>query len=148
MAARTGRAYAVMFVDLDHFKSVNDTHGHAAGDAVLKAVAACMQGAIRQSDALGRIGGEEFSIFMPDTDRAGALHLAEALRAAIEALEPSIGERHLHITASIGVAVCEGAPEDIQRIQQRADQAMYLAKQGGRNRVSLLETTSTAPNTP
>lgn len=136
MATRTGQPYAVMFVDLDHFKAVNDTHGHAAGDAVLKAVAACMQRTIRRSDVLGRIGGEEFSIFMPATDRKGALHLAEALRLAVEALHPSIGERTLPITASIGVAVCEGAPEDMPAIQQRADQAMYLAKQGGRNRVS------------
>jgi len=139
IASRTGQPYSVIFVDLDHFKSVNDTHGHSAGDAVLRAVAQCMRHSIRQSDALGRIGGEEFSIFMPNTERAGALQLAESLRLAVQSLEPWIGERNLSITASIGVAACEGQPETMQAIQQRADQAMYEAKKLGRNRVSWLE---------
>jgi diguanylate cyclase (GGDEF)-like protein len=136
-ASRSGQPYAVVFVDLDHFKAVNDTHGHSAGDAVLKAVATCMRQSIRTSDFLGRIGGEEFSIFIPNTARGGALQLAESLRVAVEALEPSIGDRRLHVTASIGVALCDGAAEEMHAIQQRADQAMYLAKKLGRNRVSV-----------
>ena len=146
IASRSGQVYAVLFVDLDHFKAVNDTHGHAAGDLVLKAVAQCMRQAIRQSDALGRIGGEEFSIFMPHTGRTGAMQLAETLRQAIEALQPWTGERRLPITASIGVAACEGRPEPMQAIQQRADQAMYQAKQAGRNRVSCLVPTPAMDN--
>lgn len=138
-ASRTGQPYAVIFVDLDHFKAVNDTYGHAAGDAVLKAVATCLGQSVRQSDLLGRIGGEEFSVFMPNTARTGALQLAESLRRAVEALNPSIGERNLRVTTSIGVAVCEGTVEDMHALQQRADQAMYTAKKLGRNRVSAFD---------
>lgn len=139
IASRTSQPYAVIFVDLDHFKSVNDTYGHSAGDAVLKAVAKCMQQTVRQSDALGRIGGEEFSVFMPNTASSGAMQLAETLRQAVEALNPSIGDLNLRVTASIGVATCEGPPEEMRLIQQRADHAMYQAKQLGRNRVSALD---------
>lgn len=145
MAARTKQPYAVIFVDLDHFKAVNDTHGHAAGDAVLKAVAQCLGQSIRKSDALGRIGGEEFSIFMPNTQRRGALQLAESLRQRVEALNPSIGERNLQVTASIGVASCEGVIEPMQAIQQKADQAMYVAKSRGRNRVSAFDALDALP---
>lgn len=139
IASRTQQPYAVLFVDLDHFKSINDTYGHAAGDAVLKAVAQCLGQSIRKSDALGRIGGEEFSVFLPNTVRQGALHLAENVRTAIEALHPSIGERNLRITASIGVAVCAASGEAMHAIQQKADQAMYVAKSQGRNRVSVFD---------
>jgi diguanylate cyclase (GGDEF)-like protein len=144
MNANAGKPYAVLFVDLDHFKAVNDTHGHAAGDIVLKTVASCMAQTIRQSDVIGRIGGEEFAIFLPQTDRSGAIQLAETLRCAIENLNPLIdsGSLHsgsLHITASIGVAACEAHADNIQALQQRADHAMYVAKQHGRNRVSAIE---------
>lgn len=139
MASRTGQPYAVIFVDLDHFKAVNDTYGHAAGDAVLKAVAQCLGQTIRKSDALGRIGGEEFSILMPNTDRSGAMQLAEALRQKVEALNPSIGDQNLRVTASIGVAACVGVVEPMKTIQQKADQAMYVAKSRGRNRVSAFD---------
>ena len=135
-AQRNRAPYAVLFVDLDHFKSINDTHGHAAGDIVLKSVADCLGRSLRGSDALGRIGGEEFSIFLPNTDMAGAVHLAEAIRSSIESLMPSIGERQLRVTASIGVARNEHSEQTMKDIQQQADQAMYRAKAGGRNRVS------------
>ena len=128
----------MLFIDLDHFKSVNDTYGHAAGDTVLKTVARCLGQIIRKSDALGRIGGEEFSVFMPNTSREGALQLAEAARQAVEALNPSIGDKNLRVTASIGVAHCNSFVEGMQAIQQRADKAMYVAKSQGRNRVSAL----------
>lgn len=139
IARRAHQPYAVLFVDLDHFKSVNDKHGHAAGDTVLKTVAQCLGASIRKSDALGRIGGEEFSVFMPNTPRAGAVQLAESLRQAIESCNPSTGELTLRITASIGVAVCDRAAEDMLSIQQKADQAMYVAKSLGRNRVSAFD---------
>ena len=144
IAGRTGQPYAVIFVDLDHFKSVNDTYGHAAGDAVLKAVAQCLSHSIRKSDALGRIGGEEFSIFMPNTHRNGAMQLAETLRQRVEDLNPSIGEQNLRVTASIGVASCAGTVEPMTAIQQKADQAMYVAKSQGRNRVSAFDALSLA----
>lgn len=139
LARRSRQPYAVLFVDLDHFKAVNDQHGHAAGDAVLRAVAACLTGSIRRSDRLGRIGGEEFSVFLPNTGRAGALQLAETVRHAVEGCQPDIGDRRLRITASIGVAACDAQPLDMTAIQQQADQAMYLAKSQGRNRVSAFD---------
>jgi diguanylate cyclase (GGDEF)-like protein len=136
VAQRNRSPYAVLFVDLDHFKSINDTYGHAAGDVVLKSVADCLTRSLRASDALGRIGGEEFSIYLPNTDMAGATHLAEDIRLAIESLMPSIGERRLKVTASIGVARNQHSDQTMKEIQQQADQAMYHAKAGGRNRVS------------
>ena len=145
VAQRQHAPYAVLFVDLDHFKSINDTHGHAAGDVVLKTVADCLTRSLRASDSLGRIGGEEFSIFLPNTDIAGAAHLAEGMRAAIEHLMPSIGERKLKITASIGVARNQHRDQTMKDIQQQADQAMYRAKAGGRNRVSSFEDLDAQP---
>ncbi|MEO0317520.1 MAG: hypothetical protein RL404_1197, partial [Pseudomonadota bacterium] len=136
VAQRNRAPYAVLFVDLDHFKSINDTHGHAAGDIVLKSVADCLSRSLRESDALGRIGGEEFSIFLPNTDRDGAVRLAEGIRSSIECLMPCIGERTLKVTASIGVARNQHSEQTMKEIQQQADQAMYRAKAGGRNRVS------------
>lgn len=143
LARRTGQPYAVLFIDLDHFKKVNDIHGHAAGDAVLKTVARRVASSLRSTDILGRIGGEEFSVFLPSTPREGALRLAENLRQAIEQSEPDIGGLRLKVTASIGVAVCEGAAQEISEIQHSADEAMYRAKAQGRNRVSLFGGAST-----
>ncbi len=145
VAQRNHAPYAVLFVDLDHFKSVNDTYGHAAGDIVLKSVADCLTRNLRASDALGRIGGEEFCIFLPNTDMEGAKHLAEGIRTAIEALMPSIGDRQLKITASIGVARNQHSEQTMKEIQQQADQAMYRAKAGGRNRVSAFDELDAQP---
>lgn len=139
LATRRDSAFSVLFVDLDHFKKINDTHGHAAGDLVLKAVANTLQTGIRKSDILGRIGGEEFSIFLPDTMEAGALLLAESLREQIEALMPQLPSGPIRITASIGVA-SSSVGQAMHEIQQQADQAMYHAKAQGRNRVSSLAT--------
>ncbi|MFM8467561.1 MAG: GGDEF domain-containing protein [Oxalobacteraceae bacterium] len=136
VAKRNREPYAVLFVDLDHFKSINDTFGHAAGDHVLKSVADCLTGNIRHSDALGRIGGEEFSIFLPNTDINGATELAEHIRVSIEALMPDLGTDLRKITASIGVARNQHSDQLMLDIQRQADQAMYKAKAGGRNRVS------------
>lgn len=139
LAQRNHQAYAVLFVDLDHFKRINDTHGHAAGDEVLRTVASTLQNAIRASDLLGRIGGEEFSIFLPATDRVGAIQLAENLRKAVEACHPRTRDAVLTITASIGVAVSADGQTSMQVIQEQADAAMYQAKQAGRNRVTAIQ---------
>ena len=136
LANRHQQHFSVLFVDLDHFKKINDTHGHEAGDIVLKTVARKLQDSVRQSDAVGRIGGEEFSVFLPDTDLAGASRLAETMRGEIEKLMPQISTQRIKVTASIGVACCEHGAESMAAIQRRADQAMYDAKQQGRNRVS------------
>lgn len=139
LSLRTGEPFSVLFLDLDHFKSINDRHGHEAGDVVLKTVAACLAGNARDCDVLGRIGGEEFSLFLPNTDLAGAEVVAEKLRVAIEALTPSAGETRLKVTASIGVARNQPEHRSIADIQRLADQAMYVAKQQGRNRVTCFD---------
>jgi diguanylate cyclase (GGDEF)-like protein len=139
LAQRDHEPFAVLFVDLDHFKSVNDTHGHSAGDMVLKAVATCLAQGLRQSDLVGRIGGEEFSVFLPRTDMVGARQLAESIRQSIEHLMPDIGPQRLRMTASIGVADNSSGLQTLLAIQQCADTAMYAAKAGGRNRVSCFE---------
>ncbi len=138
---RSGQPFSVLFVDLDHFKAINDTHGHAAGDEVLRVVARTLGEQLRRSDLLGRIGGEEFSVFLPDTAVSGALQVAENLRLAVQQCQPDIGGgTRLSITASIGVASRSPGTQTMQSIQQRADEAMYEAKKAGRNRVSTLET--------
>ncbi|MDE2585446.1 MAG: GGDEF domain-containing protein, partial [Betaproteobacteria bacterium] len=144
-ARRTESPYSVLFVDLDHFKSVNDTYGHAAGDTVLKACATCIAGNIRASDIIGRVGGEEFSLFLPATDIEAALQVAEKIRLAIETLEiPIAPERNLRISASIGVARSQQHDQTLQDIQRQADTAMYQAKSAGRNRVSCFTAASSA----
>jgi diguanylate cyclase (GGDEF)-like protein len=141
LGQRQQRPFAVLFVDLDHFKRINDTLGHAAGDEVLRTVARTLKDAVRSSDLLGRIGGEEFSILLPDTDAASALRLAEGLRRAVEACRPPTEGAPLTVTASVGVAVSHDATTTMKHLQEQADEAMYQAKQAGRNRVSLLEST-------
>ncbi|MDP4300676.1 GGDEF domain-containing protein [Leptothrix discophora] len=136
---RVGQPCSLLFVDLDHFKAVNDTLGHAAGDAVLRAVAERITATVRRSDLVGRIGGEEFSVLLPHTDAGQALVLAEKLRAAVEAMPTPIAGRALRVTASIGVSIGREADESILEIQQRADRAMYQAKAMGRNRVTLFD---------
>ena len=138
VAKRQRAPYAVLFIDLDHFKLVNDTYGHAAGDIVLKSVASCLTRSVRASDTLGRVGGEEFSVFLPNTDVQGAAALAESIRRNIETLMPSTGEHIVQITASIGVARNGHGEQTMLDIQKQADQAMYRAKAAGRNRVSSL----------
>lgn len=136
LAHRTSSPYALLFIDLDHFKLINDCFGHETGDTVLATVARTLHGHIRQSDVLGRIGGEEFSVFLPDTTPEGAKLLAEKLRAAVEAIDhSSVGTELLKTSASIGIALKQPADQTIADIQRRADRAMYQAKFAGRNRV-------------
>ncbi len=133
---RSNQPFAVLFIDLDHFKSINDTYGHAVGDDVLRTVAQTLRATVRRSDIVGRIGGEEFSVFLPNTQLHCAQQLAETLRVAIESIHIEVDGVRLKITASIGVAAKRFDQETMQAIQQHADQAMYEAKRGGRNRVS------------
>ncbi|MCV2354797.1 diguanylate cyclase [Paucibacter sp. B2R-40] len=132
-AGRSGRGFALILVDVDCFKRINDSLGHQAGDAVLVALAQILQSRVRASDVVGRWGGEEFLIICPDTDLAGAQQMAETLRQRIEEFVfPQVGS----CTASFGVSVC--APgESGSTAVARADQALYAAKQAGRNRVML-----------
>lgn len=132
---REGQPVGFVMLDLDHFKRVNDQHGHVVGDQVLRAVAACTRGRLRGSDVLGRLGGEEFGLVLPATGATGARHLAEQVRLAVEALElRGDGDRPLRVTLSAGVA--EAAPADTpETLMHLADKALYQAKQQGRNRV-------------
>lgn len=131
---RNARPLMLALLDLDHFKSINDSHGHAAGDHVLQAFVAAVQKVVRGSDVLARWGGEEFVLMMSDTDTAGAEELLERLRHTVQALEVCVGGERLRITVSLGLAA--GTPgETVAQTLDRADQAVYQAKAWGRNRV-------------
>lgn len=134
--ARDGAGFAAMLVDLDRFKLVNDTHGHAVGDAVLRAVAATLDGAA--PGRVVRFGGEEFLALTPVADAADAVRLAETLRRLVAAVHVTAGEGRLGVTASIGVAVL-GAADTAGTLLERADRALLAAKAGGRNRVLLVD---------
>jgi len=127
---------SVVLLDLDHFKQINDRFGHDVGDGVLVAAAARTRSVKRTTDVAARIGGEEFALLLPATDAAGALSLAQRLRAAIENIDTVLllGER-VTITASIGVATVASGRDDPSEVLRRADQALYRAKNAGRNRV-------------
>jgi diguanylate cyclase (GGDEF)-like protein len=133
--ARQAGPLAVALADLDHFKRVNDTHGHAAGDAVLRQAAERMRGALRGCDSLGRYGGEEFLVVLPGCDLAAAERAAERLRAAIAAEPMSAGKVLLPVSVSIGVAACDPDARDPTCLIDAADEALYRAKALGRNRV-------------
>lgn len=133
LARRSGRPLSLLTVDVDHFKRVNDTHGHGAGDQVLQGLARTLQQRLRRSDVAARIGGEEFVALLPDTGLKEAQATADALRLAVAAQEyPQVG----HITISLGVSALRGGDEDgASALLQRADAALYQAKGEGRNRV-------------
>lgn len=135
-AARGGRTFALVLADIDRFKSINDTHGHGAGDAVLKSVAATLTGQVRSIDHVARLGGEEFVILLPECDADHAAIMAERLRAAVADHAIATDEADLRITVSIGVTTWR-AGEDAGTILNRADRAMYAAKRGGRNAVEI-----------
>lgn len=134
-AVRHGLPLALMVVDIDHFKRVNDDFGHAAGDKALAAVVRMIQGFLRAEDLVGRLGGEEFVVLMPDTDAVQARHAAERMRAAVEAAPLSFFGVERVLTVSIGVAEYRAEDEGFARLLQRADRALYSAKHAGRNRV-------------
>jgi diguanylate cyclase len=144
-AARGERGFAVLMIDLDGFKQVNDTWGHATGDKVLAAVGERARACVRASDTVGRLGGDEFLAILPDTQRAGALQAAEKLREALS--RPySIGKPLAHLGASIGVSYYGEDGTDAQALQRAADAALYEAKRRGKNRV--LEAAAGAQRSP
>lgn len=136
---RHGGALSCVMMDIDHFKTVNDSHGHAVGDEVLKKLATLVQGRIRKGDIFGRFGGEEFVLFLPATTQEQAVKLADALRQAIAGtqLTGANGEA-LQVTASFGVAQRLDRDESLNQLTSRADKALYGAKHQGRNRVEPL----------
>jgi diguanylate cyclase (GGDEF)-like protein/PAS domain S-box-containing protein len=134
---RFARDMSVMMIDLDHFKQVNDQHGHAIGDAVLQGVVKRALESLRQSDLLGRLGGEEFAVIMPETDLAAATDAAERLRVHLEERPVIAACVALPSTVSIGVAQLSAKDTSIDALLHRADLALYAAKEKGRNRVEV-----------
>ena len=145
-AGRTETPLAVVLFDLDHFKQINDLFGHEKGDEVLAAVGTAIAGRMRTSDFVGRHGGEEFILLLPDTDRESAVVVAEELRRSIAAVEVAGVPRP--ITASLGVAALPDDEAEPALLLRAADRALYLAKAGGRNRVETLVTDEPQPLTP
>lgn len=134
-ARRYARPLSVLVFDIDLFKQVNDTHGHAAGDAVIRAVAETVRKAVREVDVVARTGGEEFAVLLPDVHAQEAVVTAERLRLHIAAWAGEAAGQPLHCTASFGVGEIAPADTGLDNLLQRADYAMYRAKQAGRNRV-------------
>ncbi len=135
-ASRYGRLLAVAMIDFDHFKVLNDTYGHLAGDHVLKRVAQLMEGQIRREELLARYGGEEFVIVLPETDGAGAAMFCERMRSLVESHQYEFDGHAIPVTVSIGVAALRDGL-DVTRLLALADAALYRAKHDGRNRVAL-----------
>jgi diguanylate cyclase (GGDEF)-like protein len=133
-ALRHDAALGVILFDVDHFKRVNDTHGHAAGDMVLRRLAELVAGTLRPEDALARVGGEEFAIHVRQSTREACALLAERIRVTVEATEFRFREKAIPVTISLGVATRQdgGSPDEILAA---ADRRLYAAKDGGRNRV-------------
>ncbi len=136
LSNRQGMPLSIILLDIDHFKKVNDTYGHSAGDVCLQSVAHCVEDSIRGSDLLFRCGGEEFLVLLSQTGKDGALQLAERIRRHVQDLElPSVGGRRLSI--SLGVTQIQSG-DSVRALYDRADKALYAAKDAGRNTVKFL----------
>jgi diguanylate cyclase (GGDEF)-like protein len=134
--AQSGREFSILLLDIDHFKRVNDLHGHVVGDQVLKGVVQVCAVILRKDDLLARLGGEEFIALLPATSLAEAQEVAERLRASLEATPLITDHGPIQVTLSIGLSACLRSGEDtIKEILRRADGAMYTAKNAGRNQV-------------
>ena len=134
---RSGEPFCVLMLDADHFKTVNDRHGHAVGDLALKHLAALLLGHMREVDQLARFGGEEFLVMLPGLVLADALPVAERLRAVVAAAPLPLAGASIKLSVSIGMAEWGGAHEEPSRLLVRADAALYHAKRHGRDRVAL-----------
>jgi diguanylate cyclase (GGDEF)-like protein len=140
-ARRTQVPLAVVMIDIDHFKEVNDTYGHAMGDVVLRNIGTLLNSSLRATDLAARYGGEELTLVLPYTDGAAALRVADNLRQKFAAMDHLLGSATIRKTVSMGVSAREGqeGSPDAEELLKLADEALYRAKQGGRNRVELAE---------
>jgi diguanylate cyclase (GGDEF)-like protein len=146
-ARRRGSSLAVIMIDIDHFKRVNDTHGHEAGDIVLTDIAALLKAQVRGSDIACRFGGEEFALVLPDATLEAVRRRAEDIREAIGRLEPKYGNQRLgRITASLGIALSPDHAGDPESLLRASDQALYEAKAAGRDRVAISSAKPILPN--
>lgn len=143
VARRQDTPLACVLFDIDHFKDINDHHGHAAGDAVLIHLANTITARLREGDIFGRVGGEEFLLILPNTTLQGAVQLADVLRQQLTNLPMQWDKLRIDVSASFGVTALQATDQSLETLLQRADMAMYRAKEAGRNQVQAL-----SPNTP
>lgn len=136
-ALRGNQTVSVMMVDVDHFKSINDTHGHAVGDKVLVELGKVIRDAVRSDDQVCRLGGEEFLVVCQNTDVSGVLQVAERLRENVQRTAVYVGDARIPVSVSIGVACREPGTTDVDELVKAADKALYAAKHAGRNRTCL-----------
>ena len=132
-ARRDKEPLALLLLDIDYFKKVNDTYGHKAGDVILKLVSEAILLALRKSDIFARIGGEEFAVLLYETDRQGAMHIAEILRREVEKIRYAHEGEDIAISVSIGIGVCQDEDSTLSSFYGRTDDALYQAKEEGRN---------------
>ncbi len=137
-AQRQSAQLTFAMIDIDHFKSVNDTHGHATGDRVIKSLARLLQQRLRKSDVIGRYGGEEFALILPDTNGAAALKVLDELRTGFSAHPPAVERGRVHVSFSCGIAEYPRYATASSLIDA-ADRALYEAKHAGRNLVLLAD---------
>jgi diguanylate cyclase (GGDEF)-like protein len=138
-ASRAGQPISMLMIDLDYFKSVNDTCGHDVGDCVLRHVSELLFKALRKGDLAGRIGGEEFAVVLPQADAESAKEVAERLRELVERASLPPGKDMCKVTASVGVATDMEGLLDLESLLKQADKALYVAKERGRNMVFATE---------
>jgi len=148
LARRHRHDLSLLMLDIDHFKRVNDTYGHAAGDRVLSAVHATCREGLRASDGIGRLGGEEFAILLPLTPSAAAVEVADKVRSSIARQRVTVADESIAVTASFGIAGLDRSVADLDTLLERADAALYAAKADGRNRSSLWQAAASAPPPP
>jgi diguanylate cyclase len=135
---RYGRPFSVIMLDIDFFKDLNDNYGHVFGDFVLRRLAQILRDGVRSSDIAARYGGEEFALILPETDLDPAVSMAEKIRRTIEEAEFARGEIRAEVTASFGVTGCKADIDHVHELIERADEALYMAKDDGRNAVRVL----------
>ena len=137
-ASRSGRPLSLLFIDLDGFKSINDTHGHLFGSRALVEAAAVIRGSARETDVVSRFGGDEFAVVLPDTGGEGAYAVGERVRERIAAHTFLADDGlDIHLTVSVGVATLPDAAASAEELVQAADKAMYLVKESGKNGIQV-----------
>lgn len=142
---RYGRTFSILVLDVDHFKAINDTYGHSVGDVVLVTLSDRIRARLRATDTFARIGGEEFAVFLPETDTESALSLAEELRSTVSADRIDAGNgQSVDVTISIGISSSRSGPATVSDLLNSADHALYAAKREGRNR-SVIDENLTLP---